>query len=256
MKRRITPSQRRHQDYLRRKGLKVGAVYNSRLLKLRHKEVRRVLEICMDVYDRSQWRFIVPSLISETYLPKWWEDLYVNTGLPQAASTTRDMTNAKAESPSGEWEKAIRTYAKNRAGENIVSVTGTLKDDLRKILDNELEADINIGIEQFARKVMKRYDELALWQVRRITQTETMISLAEAGDLAAKTLDIGFTKEWCTSGLTNTRDTHLVMDGTVVDQEEYFQLEDCRMLYPHDSSLNPPASEIINCACSCIRMPK
>ena len=37
-----------------------------------------------------------------------------------------------------------------------------------------------------------------------------------SGAMAADTLDIGFTKQWCISGI-NTRETHLAMDGIEVD---------------------------------------
>ena len=40
-KKRISRSQRRHMDYLRLEGLKVGKVYQNRLIKLRRAEVKR-----------------------------------------------------------------------------------------------------------------------------------------------------------------------------------------------------------------------
>jgi hypothetical protein len=46
------------------------------------------------------------------------------------------------------------------------------------------------------------------------------------------------------------------MDGIEVDADEPFRLEDCLMMYPHDSSFGAPAGEIINCACDVIRRPK
>jgi hypothetical protein len=46
------------------------------------------------------------------------------------------------------------------------------------------------------------------------------------------------------------------MDGVVVDGDEMFQLVDCVMRYPHDTSTNPPAHQVVNCACTLIRRPK
>ena len=134
-------------------------------------------------------------------------------------------------------------------------VSGTFKDQLvgvtRKVMS---EAD-GMGIEKVARLIFEGYQDIELWQARRIAQTETMISLADAGDLAAKTLDLRYSKQWCTSGLGNTRDTHLAMDGITVEDWEPFELADCMMMYPHDSTMGAPAGEIINCACDCIRRP-
>ena len=85
---------------------------------------------------------------------------------------------------------------------------------------------------------------------------EAMIGMAEAGDVAAKTLDIGFTKQWVISGLGNTRASHELMDGVEVDETEPFSLPGGFLMYPHDESMGADASEIINCACACIRRPK
>ena len=97
---------------------------------------------------------------------------------------------------------------------------------------------------------------LEKWQCRRIAQTEAMIGMAEAANDAAQTLSIPFTKEWCISGLGNTRASHELTDGVMVDQDEPFALPGGMMMYPHDTSLGADAGEIINCACCCIRRPK
>ena len=43
-KKSISRAQRRHMDYLRIEGLKVGRIFQNRLLKLRRKEFKIVLE--------------------------------------------------------------------------------------------------------------------------------------------------------------------------------------------------------------------
>jgi hypothetical protein len=165
------------------------------------------------------------------------------------------LSRAKAEDVPGLWESELTRYAEQRAGENIVSVTGSLKDKLVDITRNIMAED-TYGVEKLTQMIFKEYNTIAEWMVRRIAQTETMIGLAEAGDVAARSLDIGFTKTWAVSGLGNTRDSHLAMDGIEVDADDPFRLEDCLMMYPHDSSFGAPAGEIINCACDCIRRPK
>lgn len=258
MKKRISTAQRKHQDYLRQKGLKVGQVYMNKLITLRSKEARRVLALCRDYDDVGQWRRVIENNLSEAgYMYDWYTGLYLNSGLPQASSVIRDLTSGKAEQPGGIWEEAIRQFAAGRAGNSIVSVTGTFRDELCDILRTTIENNPGVGVETLTKKIMQAYTgNIATWQARRIAQTETMISLGEAGALAAETSDIQFTKTWCISGVGNTRESHEVMDGVTIDGGDYFQLEDCVMLYPHDTGSNPPAGEIINCACSCIRQPK
>lgn len=255
-KRRISQAERRHMDYLRKKGLAVGKVYEGRLLKARRAEVRRVLLRCRDYGDPEQWPTVIEAMLDESgYFYDWMRGLYLNAGLPRAKSVTRDLSRSKAEDPSGMWEAELSRYARERAGDNIVSVTGSLKDELVKILRARLDGEA-VGIEKLTQQVFKDYGKAAEWMVRRIAQTETMIGLAQAGAVAADTLDIGYTKQWCTSGLANTRDSHLVMDGVTVDRDDLFEVGGAMMRWPHDDALGAPAGEIINCACDVIRRQK
>lgn len=255
-KRRISSAERRHQDYLRKKGLAVGRIYEGRLLKARKAEVRRVLNLCREWNDPDSIESVINGQLDESgYYFDWQKGLFLNAGLPRAKSIVRDLSRAKAEDVPGLWESELTRYAEQRAGENIVSVTGSLKEKLVDITRG-LMAEDTYGVEKLTQMIFKEYNTIAEWMVRRIAQTETMIGLAEAGDVAARSLDIGFTKTWAVSGLGNTRDSHLAMDGIEVDDDEPFRLEDCLMMYPHDSSFGAPAGEIINCACDCIRRPK
>ena len=255
-KRRISSAERRHQDYLRKKGLAVGRIYEGKLLKARKAEVRRVLNLCREWNDPDSIESVINGQLDESgYYFDWQKGLFLNAGLPRAKSIVRDLSRAKAEDVPGLWESELTRYAEQRAGENIVSVTGSLKEKLVDITRG-LMAEDTYGVEKLTQMIFKEYNTIAEWMVRRIAQTETMIGLAEAGAIAADTLDIGFTKTWAVSGLGNTRDTHLAMDGIEVDDDEPFRLEDCLMMYPHDSSFGAPAGEIINCACDVIRRPK
>ena len=255
-KRRISSAERRHQDYLRKKGLAVGRIYEGKLLKARKAEVKRVLNLCREWNDPDSIESVINGQLDESgYYFDWQKGLFLNAGLPRAKSIVRDLSRAKAEDVPGLWESELTRYAEQRAGENIVSVTGSLKERLVDITRG-LMAEDTYGVEKLTQMIFKEYNTIAEWMVRRIAQTETMIGLAEAGDVAARSLDIGFTKTWAVSGLGNTRDTHLAMDGIEVDDDEPFRLEDCLMMYPHDSSFGAPAGEIINCACDVIRRPK
>ena len=253
-KKRITPAERRHMDYLRKKGLQVGRIYEGKLIKARRGEVRRLLNLCRDS-NPSQWEMIIEAQLREDYLFDWYKGLYVSAGVPRAKSTARDLNKSKAAFEDGIWESELARYAEQQAGEKITLVSGTLKESLVGITRKVLEEADGAGIEKIARQIFSNYQGIELWQARRIAQTETMIGLADAGNIAAQTLDLRFSKQWCTSGLGNTRDTHLAMDGVIVEDWEPFELADCHMMYPHDSSLGAPGGEIINCACDCIRRP-
>lgn len=244
-------------DYLRRNGLKVGRAYEVRLLKSRRKEVRRVLDLCTNWSDPAQWAGVIEDNLSEGYLYDWYKGLYIDAGMPRAKSQARDLSRGKAEPTEDYWMQELGRYAEQRAGSEIVLVQGTFKENLVKVLRGTMQAEPEMGIERLARAVFDAYKDIELWQARRIAQTETMIGLADAGDIAARSLDIPFLKQWAISGLGNTRETHEQMDGIIVEQNEPFTLPEGDMMqYPHDGSMGASAGEIINCACDCIRLNK
>ena len=194
--------------------------------------------------------------LDESYLYDWFKGLYVRAGMPKAKSVARDLSLGKAAPDEGYWEGELIRYAEQRAGNEIVLVQGTLKEQLVGITRNLMQADTTMQIEKLATQIFKQYKTIELWQARRIAQTETMIGLADAGEIAARSLGIRYDKQWVISGLGNTRETHEAMDGVVVDMDEPFTLPDCQMMYPHDGSLGAPAGEIINCACDVLHLPK
>lgn len=256
MRKKINPATRRHLDYLRLKALRTAAAYETRLRKCRRAEVKRVLELCREK-DPAEWAGVIDTNLSEPYLRNIETGLLTSVGMPHAKSVVRDMNKAKAgesEVLTSMWLNAIESYANDRVGELIVSVTGTLKETLIQILQDRM-ADEVTGIEKLTLDVFKNYKELELWQVRRIIQTETMFGLGKAGDAAARSLGVKFTKQWSISGLGNSRDSHIAVDGVIVAQEEPFKVGRSLLMYPHDTSLGAQAKEVINCACDVIRIP-
>ena len=254
----ISPAERRYHDYLRRKTLKVGAVYETRLAKARRKELRRVLARARDLGDPEDIAPLLEAELSEaSYLGEWWTGLWSEAGIPAARSTARTLRQAKAAGEDDIWAGTLRNYATQRAGQEITVVTGTWKQALVSLLREYMEEELYQGVEALTKELYRGYlENLEKWQCRRIAQTESMIGMAEAGALAAQTLDVSFTKQWVISGLGNTRESHEAMDGIIVDQDEPFRLPGGLMMYPHDTSMGASAGEIINCACDVLRIPK
>ena len=254
----VTPAQRRHRDYLRRKTLRVASVYETRLAKDRRAELRRVLALAKDYSDPIAMVPLIEGQLDETpYLGKWWQGLVVDAGLPIAKATARDLRAAKAAGEEDIWLTGLHNYATRRAGQEIVVVSGTFRTTLVNLVRQILSEDLGRGIEKITKELYHRYlATIEKWQCRRIAQTEAMIGMAEAEEEAARTLGIHYTKQWVISGLGNTRASHEMMDGVIVDENEPFVLPGGMMMYPHDTSMGADAGEIINCACDCLRIPK
>ena len=254
----ITTAERRHRDRLRQNTLRTAAVYEARLERARRKELRRVLDLALDYSDPVVIIPLIEGQIDESrYLPDWWRGLFVSAGLPHAKETARYLREAKAAEDEDMWLSTLRRHATTRAGNEIRVVSGTWKDSLVRLVRRLMDEDLGLGIEKLTKRIFREYtDTLEKWQCRRIAQTEAMIGMADAGDVAARTLSIGFTKQWVISGLGNTRPSHEAMDGVIVDQDEPFSLPGGMMMYPHDTSMGADAGEIINCACDILRHPK
>ena len=254
----IQPAERRHRDNLRRRTMRVASVYETRLAKDRRAELRRVLALAKDYNDPIAIVPLIEGQIDETaYLGKWWQGLVVDAGIPIAKATARDMRAMKAAGEEDVWLTGLRNYATARAGQEIRVVSGTWRDTLVRLVRQILAEDLGRGIEKVTKELYHRYlATIEKWQCRRIAQTEAMIGMAEAENEAAKTLGIHYTKQWTISGLGNTRASHELMDGVIVDEDEPFVLPGGMMMYPHDGSFGADASEIINCACDCLRRPK
>lgn len=256
VRKKVTAGQRRELDTLRKRGLETAGVYERRLIRLRRGEVKRVLDLCDDAGSEEEVVAIIQGNLSEDYLEKWFMDMYTAAGVPKARATVAALAKGKAAGEDA-WMAELGRFARVRAAENVRVVSGTLKMWLVRLVRDIMEEDPALGIEKLTKQVYRQYkDFLERWQCRRIAQTEAMIGMAEASEEAARTLDVGYLKEWCISGLGNTRDSHLVMDGVTVDMDEPFQLEGGLMMYPHDTSMGADASEIINCACDIYRIPK
>lgn len=255
----ISAQQRRYHDYIRRETLKTAAVYEKRLARSRRKELRRVLALCRDYDSPDAIPGVIEANISEnSYLPAWYAGIYKDVGVPSARRTARDLEQAKAAGDIDIWLQTLVQYANMRAAQAVVSVSGTFRDSLLSLVQDIMaETAGAIGVEKLTKLIYRGYqDVLEKWQIRRIAQTESMIAMADASAAAADTLDVSFTKTWCISGLGNTRESHEMMDGVTVDQDEPFSLPGGLLMYPHDTSLGASAGEIINCACDVIRRPK
>lgn len=109
-----------------------------------------------------------------------------------------------------------------------------------------------------ALKMQQRYkDRLLFNRGETIARTELLQSLHQSQDEALQQmLDRGvlqpdqITRVWDAANDSDTRESHLAMDGQERRKGEPFTTGDgYLMMYPGDSSLGAPGGEIINCRC-------
>lgn len=107
-------------------------------------------------------------------------------------------------------------------------------------------------------KLVNRYEDNALrHRGEMIGRTEALAAIQtsrhEAVRQAVEQSDIPLSavkKIWDTAGDSRVRHSHKELDGVAVGIDEPFvTVNGHRLLYPHDTSLNAPASELVMCRC-------
>lgn len=235
--------------------LQRGKPFQAMLYRERKKELKRAINSLVEIpYDK--WLTNAPELLEQKYMEKFYSGLVMSVGVPAARESVNDFLNRKADFDM--WEKVIMDWIDNNAGRKIKIISEGFKEWFREMLSDVMQ-DTSLGVEQVVQSlyssVIGSYEEVMEWQVRRIVQTETMSSLNMAESESIKALNIPFLKQWVTAG-HNTREWHAVMEGVVVEDNELFLVNGEYMEYPTDDSNGATASNIINCSCGIIRIPK
>lgn len=148
-------------------------------------------------------------------------------------------------SPSAETMQFLATREnrlKNVPEEIFGRIKGVIGDGLER---GDTMADI-------AKAVRGEFNEISDGRGKVIAQTETAAAYGKGRHMAMKAADIQF-KEWLTSGNTNVRAAHRLMNGTIVAIDEDFVVvnpatqEGDRIRHPADSDGEP--WNVINCHC-------
>ena len=106
-------------------------------------------------------------------------------------------------------------------------------DEVEEMMENEAVMDYWISINR----------------ARLIAQNEANTFLNYTEYIQAK--ENGFTqKTWLTMPDNKVRDTHEEVEGKTIGIDEFFQVGNSEMKFPHDWELNPDPKETINCRCA------
>jgi HK97 family phage portal protein len=135
----------------------------------------------------------------------------------------------------------VMEWVKLHAAESVVSVLGTLKDDMGKMIAKCIED--GLSVRQTASVIREYYDDRSYQMAIRIARTETASAAGYAQHQTA--LDLGFTKkQWISARDARTRDSHSQLDGETRGINERYSNG---LMYPGDPS--GAAGEVINCRC-------
>lgn len=115
--------------------------------------------------------------------------------------------------------------------------------------DEELISEEDDEVEELMEREAVAEYWLSMARAINIAQNETNTFLNYTDFTEAK--EIGRTyKRWLTMLDPKVRDSHEEAEGQTIGIDEYFQIGNSQLLFPHDWSASPDPKETINCRCA------
>ena len=151
----------------------------------------------------------------------------------------KDFTEAQMEA----WLTAANEYIVAEGAAKIVLIDNTTKEMVQKVMQQAINE--GWGADKAARELRKKWDDLARFRAERIARTEMLGAGSFGTRQGALATGLTLEKVWISFIDTETRDSHVGMDGERVPLDSTYSNG---LMYPGDPS--GPASEIVNCRCA------
>lgn len=132
------------------------------------------------------------------------------------------------------------------------NITQSTTNDIMRIIRRGSENSFTLP--QVAREIQTYFSEIIPSRARTIARTETLTAVSlgqKAAQDDASSLLPGMKKMWISAGDDRVRDSHVDLDGVIVNVDEEFK---SGLAFPRDP--NAPANETINCRCTWIMIPE
>jgi hypothetical protein len=172
----------------------------------------------------------------------------------QYESLIEDMPKsaAKLELKEADFETALASFYKKYGAKNIVTLSKTTTDDIRRAIRIAQEEGDS---ETVAIRASLRAKGVSVYRADVISRTETHTASQYASNFMARETakQNGFTyeKAWLSVNDDRTRDSHADMRPEYIADDEMFDVGGEMMDYAGDQSASP--DNIINCRCQTIR---
>ena len=156
------------------------------------------------------------------------------------------------------FDREAKAFVQNRLDTFLPDMSKTAKDNLNRALRKSFDEVSNLGLtgkkaeDYIRRSISSKIGKKNLGRAMGIARTEGSALSNFAMSQSATQTGLILTKEWLTVRDGNVRDSHIIADGTEINQEEQFIIGGSRMDYPSDSKYGALAREVINCRCTLI----
>jgi len=173
------------------------------------------------------------------------KDVFASSAVYFAGEAYNKMTARKdfTEAQMEQWLMAANEYIVAEGAAKIVLIDNTTKEMVQKVMQQAISE--GWGADKAARELRKKWDDLAKFRAERIARTEMLGAGSFGTRQGALATGLTLEKVWISFIDTETRDSHVDMDGEQVPLDSTFSNG---LMYPGDPS--GPASEIVNCRCA------
>lgn len=154
------------------------------------------------------------------------------------------------------FQRTLSNYGKVKAGRRIIDITQTTEDHIVRIAKEVIGKGLGEGLgvnairDNIIEHIVKGGKEITRVRAQLIAQTEMITASNQAAMEGTRSLGLQFRKFWSTSGIGNSRDSHLQAEADSIaagglNEDELFSngLE-----YPGDPNGGP--EEVCNCKCT------
>lgn len=156
------------------------------------------------------------------------------------------------------FERQMTNFVRSKAGERIINITGTTRDQIRNVVESAMLRASEDGLSVAGTRdliiqfIADDYKEMTMVRAELIARTEMVTAANYATMEAGKSTGLETRKFWSTSGLANVRATHTAAEQESIERgglrdDEVFNAVG-GMLYPGDPVGG--ADECCNCRCS------
>lgn len=227
-------------------------MYERKAYRVVQKHIKKILgEIPLNNISLSNYQILVYSNITDDKIKEMFVDIYTTVGYDYNKRIKKEIERTtKNVLFSDSFLQDILVFLSGEGGAKIVSVRGTLIEDIIKAIEDKLKNDTSlINLQNAIYEIVQRSQQFYKWQALRIARTETTFASAYAAMRAASQSNFEMTKEWIAAKDDRTRKDHRLENGQIVDFNEPFIMNDGSQLqYPGDPK--GTAAQVINCRCT------
>lgn len=227
-------------------------MYERKTYRIVQRHIKKILgEIPLNNISLSNYEILITLNITDDKIKSMLVDIYKEVGFDYSRRIKKELDKTtKNVLFSDSFLNDILIFLAGDGGNKIVSIRGTLIEDIVKAIQEKLKNDTSlIALQDAIFEIVNRSQQFYKWQALRIARTETTFASAFAAMRAASQSNFETTKEWISVKDDRTRRDHRIENGQIVDFNEAFIMADgTQMQYPGDPK--GQASQVINCRCT------